>query len=666
MARANTKQTATNAAGVRTVKHGASRLLVYVPPWAAWLALPAVALIAHLVWGRDPQAAPWFSMLTFALVAGLVAFTWNALAARSDLLRWLASASAAAAGLWLIVAALIGPMTRVVVDVWGWAGFFVCLFWSVRRAAMGSDEPAGDADSRLAKVLAGARVTKPRQIEGRVVANVEVNRGEQTVADLQKQIDNLEAALAVRPGAARLTRHPDDAGRAELTIVPTDPLAQPTTWPGPSAPGTSVASSRIGIGVYEDALPAGLWLPGDDATARALGHWLFGGVKGSGKSQAGCVLMTDALTRTDVVGWGSDPAKAWQTFGPLMQHMDWVATDRATARDMVAALNNIVKARAEHLGRRGIKQWEPDCGIPLLVAWFEEAAEIVESSEAFTRLVERARSTGVVIVVAVQRPSHSNIDTDTRSQLTAYMCFGMRDSQDAAFVLADEAIDAGAQPELWSDRAPGYAYLAGPGIPGDRLAVPLRTYRASDEQLQATLEQWRHVRADLDDLSAAAAGKAYEQRTLPAAQPAAGAIAPSPEAVGMDWPDDEDGEDGLEPMPAQIDSHIQVDPDVPVGPAPVDMAFGAPPGRKLSTEQARAVVQQHLRTLLDAGKMYTQPRDICEMKPETTRTREWVRQELIRLCQHARPDEIGLERDAGDEPGVYRIVALAAAEVRSR
>jgi hypothetical protein len=46
------------------------------------------------------------------------------------------------------------------------------------------------------------------------------------------------------------------------------------------------------------------------------------------------------------------------------------------------------------------------------------------------------------------------------------------------------------------------------------------------------------------------------------------------------------------------------------------------------------------------------------MRPDTTRSAEWVRNELKRLCSEPIEGEISLERDDSDDVGVFRIVAV--------
>lgn len=664
MGKRATSANAGKAAASRVHKHGASRLLTYAPPWVAWLILPVLSAVAYVTWGRNPAAAPWMSMAAFALVAGLVPFTWRVLRPRDEVLRWMGTVSAGLGGFWFIVGMLVGPLTRGVIDAWGFGGFGICVFWTIRRMVVNGalEQQAEPQESKLDKVLAGAKVFKPKEIEGRVVAQVEVNRGEQTVKDLQASADKMAGALGVRPGAVRIAADPHDAGRAELVIVPNDPLEGGAVWPGPSSPGGSI-HDPLPAGIYEDGEVAQVWLTGDDAAGRALAHWLVMGMTRAGKSQGWTMLMADALTRRDVVVWASDHVKGSQTLRPIEAALDWVVKTQKGGKEMIAATRDVVRARADYLGQHDFDQWTPDCGLPLLIVWLEEAVELVSDSTSFVRLVQQAGSTGVVVVVSLQRASHDNIDTSARAQLAGTMCFGVRDGQDASFALDDGVLDAGAAPDLWQNRYPGYCYLVAPGVPEDRWAVPMRTFRASREQVAAAVAEWAHVRAELDPLSRDAAGAAYARRevVLPANDLATAGL----EAAVVDE-DDADSEDGMEPIPPTLEPEMMVDPEQPIAPPSEqeNLRFGGQPsGPKLSTEQARQVVQQHLRTLVERGETHTKPADVCQMKPATTRSREWVRQELNRLCEQAGPGEIALERDVADMPGVFRIVTPVHAGV---
>lgn len=653
MAKRATSANAGKSATHRASKSTASRVLTYAPPWVAWIIVLPLSAVAYVTWGRNPVAAPWMSMAAFALVAALVPFTWRVLRPRDEVLQWMGTVSAGLGGFWFIVGMLVGPLTRGVIDAWAFGGFGVCVFWTVRRMVVNgaSEQQAEAQESPLVKALNGAKVQSAKAIDGRVVGELEVNRGSQTVKDLQGARETIEAALpeGVRPGALRIAKHPTDAGRARYAIVPTDPLAGEIPWPGPSAPGASIADAPIPIGIYEDGTVAAIWLCGDDEIGRAMAHWLVMGMNGSGKSQTWVMSVADALTRYDFELHGSDHIKATQTFGPLLRYMKTVASSLKEAKALVNWARDEAARRFADFGERGIKQWEKGCGYPLTMVWVEEAGDVVSDSQSFTKLCKEVRSAGIIVVVSLQLAKHDQIDTTARSQLAGTVCHGVRDGQDATYALPDTVLDAGAAPDNWGNRKPGYAYLVAPGVDEEMWPVPLRTFRARDPQIMAVLGEWATPVREIASAATSLVTNGLEG-----------------EVVDQDDYDSEDGEDGMEPIPPTLEPELRIDADEPIAPPTEqqNLTFATASGPKLPTEQAQAVVQQHLRTLLDQGRTHTQPADVCKMKPATTRSREWVRKELDRLCTAPGAGEIALERDVADMPGMFRIVAPSLAGVR--
>lgn len=663
----------TAATGTRTTKHGVSRLLVYAPAWVVWLLWLPLAAIVYRIWGDDYTARPWLSLGIFVASIGAAGITWRYGAHRGELLRLLATGTTVLAGLWLLVAAIVGPLTRPIPDLWGGVGAAICVYWTIRRALMGTGDQVVAATgpaAKLVEALKGARVGNPRVLDGGVVeTGLEVERGSQTLADVQQQLPVMTAAVGMRPGSMRLVPDSDDAGAGTLVAVPVDPLAETIPWPGPSAPGESV---HIGapVGTYDVGRIARIYLSGDDATGRALVHWLIMGMSGAGKSSAMKLLIGDIVTRRDVTIWAHDHVKGLQTLSPLLGGLDWVTFDLKAGKTMLAEVRRGIQVRTDYLGRRNLEQWESDCGLNLLVVWIEEATELADL-EALLALVREARSVGIIIMISLQRASHGSMDTDVRAQLGGAWCFGVRDSADTNMALPDAAIDAGATPELWGADKPGASYLCGPGIPRELWAAEIRTWRATAHQLKDACELGKRFRQPLDLVTTAGLGAAYHQRPAPISyldqadagpvdQPQSG-IAIAPAAVTGELVDDDrlDSE-RIDDMPSDYDPDIEVNPDAPVGQPPVNMRLGAPrTGPKLSTDDARAVVQRHLATLHAAGKGYTQPADIAAMKPPTTRTSEWVRLELHRLASDAQPGEWALDRDPSDQPGMFRIVEPA-------
>lgn len=668
------------AASTSTAKHGASRLLVYTPPWVVWLLWLPIAAIIYRIWGDDYVARPWLSLGLFCATVGAATITYRYGEHRGELLRLLATGTSVLAGLWLLVASIIGPLTRPVPDLWGGVGASICIYWTIRRALMGTGDQVVAATgpaAQLVDALRGARLGKPKILDGGIVETaVEVDRGSQTIKDVQAQLPTIEASVpGLRPGSMRLVPSADDGGMGTLIAVPIDPLAESLPWPGPSAPGESVHLGAP-VGTYDIGRIVRMYVTGDDNAGRALVHWLVMGASGSGKSTGMKTLIGDLVTRKDFACWAHDHVKGLQTLAPLLGGLDWVTMDLKSGKIMLGEVRKAIRARTDHLGRLGIEQWGPDCGLSLLLVWLEEATELAELS-VLVVLVREARSVGIVLVISLQRASHSSMDTDVRAQLGGSWCFGVRDAADATMCLPELATDSGAAPELWGVDKPGACYLAAPGVPTELWAAEIRTWRATHAQLVAACELGRTFRQPLDTITTSALSPAYHNRPASTSflggQPAgpgaamaqvpttrtSTAVVPGPVDGDLDDEDDERDNEGMDDMPRELDPEIQVDPDQPIGAPEVDMPLGGGHrGPKLSSEQARSVVQQHLATLYAAGQAYTKPADIAAMKPPTTMTREWVRLELHRLTtEEAAPIEYSLDREPTDPPGAFRILA---------
>jgi hypothetical protein len=683
--------------GTYSHRYGPHLVWTYGPPWMIWLISPIVGAIVHHIWADSMASSAIFAVCAWTYAVGFALYLFKIAKPRGVVLQWLAAVSGFLGGVYLMFAGLVGPLSHPLLDVWFGLGLGVCMPWTARRAINVGKKDDGDDDDKpkgkagaLVDALDGGtiRAVEVKELPSgtkQITARVELDRGEQTAGDLQKSTEKLEGVLGLRRGAIRVASIDNDAGQIDMIVVPEDPLKGKIPWRGPSAPGESI-HEPVMPGVYEDGTPCYVWFTGDDSIGRNLAQWLVGGVTGAGKSQALVVAMADALTRKDVVVWASDHVKHVQTFRSILGGIDWCVQTKKAAKGMLAATRRVVAARVRYLGSRGYDQWEPGCGIPLLIVWIEEAVELVADSMDYIRLVQQARSAGVVLIASLQRPSHTSIDTDARAQLTGNWCFGVRNHVDATFVLPDSVIDDGAHPDKWDSRYPGYSYIVAPGIPENKWAMPLRTFRGEPAQIAAAVAEWAHVRAPLDAISAQAAGDEYASRTpaadlkpIPMELEAVDEdndmddfeddLGPGPAFAGragdgddFDFSDDDNNnERGLVPMPPTLDPAFDdVDPEQPIPMPDFDMPLGTPgeDRPKLSPEAARTVVDRHLRSLLDSGEFYTKPSDLHAMRPPTGMSREWIRKEMVRRADPERvgADEMRLERDDNDEGGVYRIV----------
>lgn len=683
MGRRYGSSTATAVASARATRSGASRAMTYVPPWLVWLSLP---LLGGLFWALA-SAGTAAAVLTGALLAvGSTVLTWHTFTVfskrKDPRVRWDAAVTVALACLWVMGAAAFGLFHNPRVDVWPrvwmvavwlvksftlpvwgtWLGGgpLVALAWNIRRAGMTTPETGGQADdeSPLQKALDGATMKAiAANSKGQITARLEGDRGRQTSDDLQKLASGIEAAERLREGAVRIAKDPKDRGAATVVITPHDPLEGDTDWAGPSLPGGHLADAPIPFSVAEDGEAGDMYLNGDESVGRNLVHYLVEGANGSGKSMAWRAAITDALTRTAGAGvrlHGVDVSGKWrQTFGPLIPYMTSLAKEPKAAKKLVKDMSAYVAQKQERMGAAGHTQWSKKCGEPFDIFWVEEGSEIAAESQELTRAAERWRSAGCMLIIVIQRASWDNIDTTTRSQLGGATAFGVNDGGQSSNCLSlpAVAVDQGADPARWGSRHPGRHYLITSTTPEERMAIPHKSPKTTNDELEQALRaHCTPVRtADGEPLTG----------TVPVPARERGLAEGREQQATLD-----DGEDdeGMEPLPQDPDPSIVVDPTQPIRlPDPAEdipMQVPGVGGPKISEAEFRALIQKHLETILVREvRTKTQAADVHRMRPETGYSRESVRKELVRLCEgpFTDLDEFRLRRDEADRPGVYEI-----------
>ncbi|MGQ4353189.1 plasmid transfer protein TraB [Streptomyces drozdowiczii] len=649
-------------------------------PWLAVVGEIPATFLAHTVWGDSPLAAVGMTVASAALTAA----TWLGAEGTKAPRRIHATLSTAAGTTYLTVATFTNPFGATQLSWLAMGGSVAAASWNVRKAMRVNVDPKTGEQGAvetgvLVKAIGNAKVAlrgKPVIEPNKVTAPLQLSAGEVTSDDLGNRIKHIAGELGVSPNSIRIVPDPDDAAQATLIVVPKDELKQPTVWPGPSHPGGSI-TDPIHIGIYEDGQQARLWFPFDEATKRNGTHFLAAGMNGSAKSTGISVAMADALTRVDVIVWAVDPSKGQQTFAPFLPHLDWVEMTEAGGNEMIDALTQVITARADALGRHGYKNWTPDAfdrlGMPYMIVWIEEAAKFFRNGTEMEGLVMEARSAGISVIISLQRPSATSMPTDVREQLGGVLCFGVKGSTTADMALPDDVRDAGARPEAWENRKPGYAYLVAPGVDEDRYPTPLRTYLIDDDQISGTLAVI--PRTPIDPVTAAAAGDAYANRTQYDTEThLTSTDTHRQETPVMSKDDTEAAEKALleKQVDREIDAMVGDDPDddgyVPDVDAEQEIA---PPTEVWSFGQAPAAVPEQtpeagmeslMAMLADfraEEREFIGPKDFGPYGKGSRigRSRSWVSGALGELSDG------GIHLSETDDPGVYRLLYPEVAEV---
>ncbi|MGW3202382.1 plasmid transfer protein TraB [Streptomyces sp. NPDC001118] len=640
----------------------------YTPPWIVTGAVGLTGAGANTLWSESPWAGVG---LTLASV-GLTAATWWAGKSTGQQRRLHSAITVAAGSAWFTSAALSGPLTGPLPDLYLMGGATLALTWNIRQVMRSSagETSGSDSDKGLLEKVGLAR-TRLRDVKvepNRVTVPYELPAGELTNDDVAKAIPRIASALDVPTTAIRVMHDPDSARKGQFVIVPEDMLKTPTVWPGPFAPGESVAVP-LRLGVYDDG--SDLLLPLLDAI-----HLLVMGMTGSGKTEGALDILLEILTRNDVAVWLADAAKAGQDFQPLIPAMDWAALDTPSAGAMVAAVQAVIPARTAWLRDHSYRAWEPaaartqtnpahSCGsagacgcpgMPYLLAWFEEAAKLLRElgDDVFTGIAQEARSAGVSLVVSMQRASGYQLSTDTRASLPAAMCFGVK-GDDASFALPEEVLDAGANPAAWGNKRKGYVYLVSAGVEEDLYANPARTFWTGppaegtyERMARYVVEHFANVRAELDPVTAAAAERVAGTLFTGRRERATGAPLPAAAAPAPELTEEQESAREVAALVDAEDAELDASAELPGVTANAEL-----PQAKPSTEEARELLEEMVRMLASVGPGTVAVHQLNPYLEKIGRDRSWVSREMKRMSEEGRLAATG-------EAGVYRLIPTMA------
>lgn len=623
-----------------------SKAVAVLIPWLVAALGYGLAVALHFILYSPDTIAGWSSFTTVCALV-LTGITYGQSHARGVWGKAHTTLSTFLAGMWTVAVVIAGPGHPIIWRLGVVGGITMALSWNIRTVirAKGWDQPGAITDPLSFLFGQGAENAGMREVEARttkatankVEGDVQFDPGRHIAEDLQKKVAYVESGIGLPPGSITAGIDPDDASKAKVVISDPRVMKRPIVWPGPSRPGASIAEP-IRIGLWQDLDEVAYTIPGH--------HLQMMGQTGAGKGFGGAWnYLAEAMTRIDVAIFAADITKGEQTLGPLRQAVHRFETTKADVKAMLAELQSKVKERTDYLSSKNLAKWKPGCGLAYWLIWLEEFPDIYDmltdaEQEKFLSMLKAIRSAGGTIVFSLQRSDYTQMPTLARGQL-AKMCFGVENGQDAAFGLSEAQQDAGARPELWSNKQPGMAYLDAPSIGDGRIAMPMRTYAwgldasgGFDDELASAA-----MRAHAAEWPAAA--KQVDATTAELSRLASGQAAAVP-AAELDGDEDQDQDDEevrdvaseyLETEDPDADVQAGLDdeiPDLDEGEPPLTFAG---PEQRMTAEERGAALMKRLHELWDDGSRDVGTGDFKPLWETTDISRAWFQKQMKKLSE---------------------------------
>ncbi len=398
------------------------------------------------------------------------------------------------------------------VYAYAYGGAVIGLSWCIRRWAFREDpalfDENGDAKENVFAAIGLGQGTHLVAEKSYATSNGAVYRMKLGIGKSIEDAKNKIVDLAQIAGKPRRLVHVSETdsgieGQVDIMILDDDPFKEKRVWDGPELPGASIVEP-VGFATYDTGQRGEIFIAGKDGGSSQ--HFLTVGMSGTGKSKAWQAIYGTVLARRDVNVIFGDPAKGMQTGGPLASKLAWFAWTEDDCMAQIEGVMNAIEARTNHLTRMGLSDWQPGCGLNLLIFHLEEAARFAKV-EDLIGLLEAARSAGIVDVISLQKATGDRLKTSARYNLGANMCFGVKAKRDAEFGLSEYARQSGAAPHLWQDRFPGHFYLEAAGIDQRLAAHQLVTDWIDIDKLEREVDSYPENA--MDEVTATALGPAY-------------------------------------------------------------------------------------------------------------------------------------------------------------
>lgn len=576
--------------------------MVLLKPYLAWIGTMILSIVLWLVGHLDYFGDPynWIVVGVLGSTAALGIFMWRASRTRRDFGRFHSVFTLSSVGIWLGFAILYAPWHPVVLIAWLVLGLALCGSWNIRGAIKSEKRDDPMRDFFKDHGLEDTKTTILENTKDRLKGIIQVKRGKNTIDDAQRYKGHLASLFKAPKNAVRIEPDRNDASKGYFTIVRRDLLNEVVPFE-PNVEPTN-ANDKFVIGRYETGDPAEFNLH-----SRRLGgiHMLIQGMNGSGKSEGAKVIFARAFNHKKSALIVVDVTKGNQTLNLARNGIHLVVSEEQLAEALFKRFARTIKDRADELGRLNKTKWDEESGLTFLYVHIEEASGLIANNPAFIKMMETARSVGIAITASLQRASYVAIDTAARAQFSAVMCFGVQDIADAQFALPDDVLDAGADPSVWRNSNPGYAYLVHPEVDRDKWVVPLRCSLISDEQLSEAANAYE--KEPIDPITMSSLKDIFEaSKTSHVIE----------NKVVIEDDNDEDEIEELKELESQFkDAFLQFDD----------------PENEMKADEALQILKQYISDLRESNIMEFNAPELSDVLTVTGRSRAWLHKQLGKL-----------------------------------
>lgn len=579
--------------------------LPYVVPAGAAIVNLIMSGVLSLIWGAYAHPTPWESAWRSGLILGcsalIVWVTWRVGRARKQELRVMSMlmSMASCVGLWVLT---FRGWTIDSVLVYLVVMAAACIGLAATRLLRGDGTDSrpslfGELTDRVKELQDVGKHGQPRVVDGRIITPIEMNAGGDFSQLAKPEVRTAIASQHDVPvGGVRMVPDRSTPRKGRMELSPVDMLENPPPWPGLSAPGGSIAEP-IRLAVYQTGRTVPLVLPGGPGR-NAIGVLVLLGQSGSGKTELQMTLATEARSRLDARVTYIDGRKGRQLPQAFRDAMHTMICDAAEGEQYLDDMVNRVSARAAQMGDHGHDQWTAGCAKcpPFEVVIVDEASKFVEAEDTLVELAESVRSVGIFMLLGLQRATGDRMPTSVRTTIGGVICMGVKNAVEAARVLSESTMTAGADPGQWGNKKPGALYAELPGVDEEDWSMPARTYRPDRDALVAELAE---------HLEAATADAADRALPVPAGE---GELVP--DEPGQEQAEEDDPE--CPPLPEDPECPPDADPRTP-------LAVPDRPRIELFIEpsQGQQFTPEEIRDLFRQGIEDAHRRGITQVKPSS-------------------------------------------------